>query len=82
MIDHAVRQEVIRGGRVESQSASSATVVYGKPTNHVLHLLMCVPTCGVWALLVWAPIAFVNRQTRVLLSVGPDGQLVRMEVKA
>lgn len=82
MIDHAVRQEIIRGGRVESQSASSATVAYGKPVNHVLHLLMCVPICGVWALFVWAPIAFVNRQTRVLLSAGPDGQLIRMEVKA
>jgi dihydroxyacid dehydratase/phosphogluconate dehydratase len=81
MIDHAVRQEIARGGRVESQSASSATVAYGKPVNHVLHLLLCVPTCGVWAF-VWAFLALVSRPTRVLLSVAPNGQLIRQEVKA
>lgn len=81
MIDHAVRQEVIRGGKVESQSASAATVTYGQPVNHVLHLLLTILTCFLWSP-VWALVAVANRPTRVLLSVGPDGQLIRQEVKA
>jgi hypothetical protein len=81
VIDHAVRQEIARGGRVESQSASSATVAYGKPVNHVLHLLLTILTCFLWSP-VWALVTVANRPYRVLLSVAPDGQLVRMEVKA
>ncbi|WP_017516294.1 hypothetical protein ACQCLI_15115 [Pseudomonas nitroreducens] len=32
-----------------------------KNTNHILHLLLCIPTCGLW-LIVWAGVAASNRR--------------------
>lgn len=30
-----------------------------KKTNHVLHLLLCIPTLGIWAI-VWVIVASIN----------------------
>lgn len=30
-----------------------------KSTNHILHLLLCIPTCGLW-LLVWGVTTRIN----------------------
>jgi hypothetical protein len=35
-----------------------------KKTNHVLHLLLCVPTLGLWAI-VWIIIASINHSKNV-----------------
>lgn len=32
-----------------------------KQTSHVLHLILSILTCGVWAVLVWWPISIINR---------------------
>lgn len=33
-------------GRVETRGQTSAVVVFGKPVNHVLHLLLLIFTCS------------------------------------
>lgn len=35
-----------------------------KKTNHVLHLLLCIPTLGLWAI-VWISVASVNHSKNV-----------------
>lgn len=32
-----------------------------KTTNHILHLLLCIPTCGLW-LIVWGLVASSNNR--------------------
>ena len=68
-----IAQWVGRGYRVESQSEIQAVLVKGKPTNHVLHLLLSVFTLGLW-LIVWL---IVGGQTfrRLVLNVARDGEI-------
>lgn len=37
-----------RVARLMMQTADSAVLAFGKPTNHILHLLLSVFTCGLW----------------------------------
>jgi hypothetical protein len=39
-----------------------ATVTYvPKETNHVLHLILTILTCGAWGLFVWLPITIIHK---------------------
>lgn len=77
----AVQQEVIAGGRVESQTEFTAVIRYGKPVNNVLHLLLTLLTFGFW-IIVWVLLAIASAsQTKtVMLSVDEYGQGMRQEV--
>jgi hypothetical protein len=61
-----------QGGHVETRSATEAVVVYGRPVNHVLHLLLSVFTCGLWVP-VWLFIAATGGQHRATICVDPEG---------
>lgn len=61
-----------QGWRVVSQSATNAQLVKGKPTNHVLHLILSIITLGVW-LIVWALVAILSGQKEKLVTVDPYG---------
>lgn len=77
----AVQKEVARGARVESQSAYSAIVRYGKPVNHVLHLILTVLTLGFW-LLVWVTLVVLGivKRKAVALQVDEFGNVLRQKV--
>jgi len=49
-------KETSRGWRVVSQTDTSAQLVKGKPTSHLLHLILSIITLGFW-LPVWACVA-------------------------
>lgn len=72
----AVSREVAAGWRVESQSDYQAVVVRGGNTNHVLHLVLSLVTCGVW-LLVWPVIALINQRKTLILQVDEYGNVLR-----
>ena len=66
---------VRRGWQIESRTENLASLRFGKPVNHVLHLLLTLVTCGLWAL-VWLYLAiFQGRSTRqsplAMLAVPP-----------
>jgi hypothetical protein len=63
-------------GRVESVTAYTAVVVYGKPVNHVLHLLATVFLCRLW-LPIWILIAIDGGETRRVLSVDHCGNVTK-----
>ncbi|GGC58249.1 hypothetical protein IEU95_06980 [Hoyosella rhizosphaerae] len=79
----AIANEVSRGGRVEWQSEFEAILVVGKPTNHVLHLLITVLggvfTCGLLLLwvFVWLVIALSNKEKRVRVGIDEYGHTHR-----
>jgi hypothetical protein len=60
--------------RLESMVGDQATLIAGRPVNHVLHLLLSVLTLGVWALFVWLPLGIFGGEQRLLLSFDVDGR--------
>jgi hypothetical protein len=73
--------EVVAGGRVEAQGEFNAVMRFGKPVNHVLHLILTVVTLGFWSL-VWL-ILFVVAQTNsgtVTLNVDEYGNVFRQKI--
>lgn len=63
-----------QGWRVVSQSATNAQLVKGKPTNHVLHLILTIVTLGLWAV-VWILTAiFAGEKTR-FVTVDEQGRV-------
>ncbi|MGI5223084.1 hypothetical protein [Nocardia sp. CA-290969] len=72
----AVASEVAAGGRVESQTDTTAVIVRGSKPNHTLHLILSLVTCGCW-LFVWPIIAIVQKEHRTALQVDPYGQVLR-----
>ena len=51
-----------------------ASIKFGKPINHILHLLLCIPTFGFW-LIVWFFIGITNSQKTRIYSVDEFGNI-------
>jgi hypothetical protein len=79
MVANAVQAEIFRGGVVQSQADTQAVVLHGKQTNHILHLLLTLVTCGLWAI-VWLILALTNKMSRVIITVDERGQLFRTQM--
>lgn len=62
------------GWRVQSMSATQAQLLKGKPTNHVLHLILSLVTLGAW-LVVWAAVTILAGQKQRLVTVDQFGQV-------
>ncbi|GAB2983858.1 hypothetical protein [Nocardioides montaniterrae] len=74
----AVQSEVVAGWRVESQTDESAVLVKGGVTNHTLHLILTLITCGIWSL-VWLVMVLVNQRKTVMLRVDDYGNILRTQ---
>lgn len=74
----AINQEQQAGGVLESQTATTAVIRYGKKTNHVLHAILSLLTAGLW-LIVWLVLVVTRKQRRVFLLVNSDGSVSRTE---
>lgn len=76
-MSQAVAKEVADGGwRVESQTDYHTVLAKGGRTNHVLHLILTIVTCGLWSL-AWLLIAHVNRRQSLVLRVDEYGNFSR-----
>lgn len=75
LLARAVAAQVAMGRtRIETQSDYNAVIVRGQPVNHVLHLLITVFTCGLWAI-VWIIMAAVQREHRAMVMVDEFGNV-------
>jgi hypothetical protein len=74
ILENNLVQATGQGGHVETRSATEAVVVYGRPVNHVLHLLLSVFTCGLWVP-VWLLVTATGGQRRATICVDPDGNV-------
>ena len=72
IFNRALLQQQSQGKRLESQAGYHATLISGKPVNHVLHAILSLATAGFW-LLVWAVIWYAGGETRELLQVDEYG---------
>jgi len=75
VLDQAVMYAVTQGGRVESRTQLQGVIVYGQKTNHVLHAILTIFTCLLWAI-VWITKGPGNER-REVLQVDPYGNLIR-----
>ena len=62
------------GWRVQSMSTTQAQLLKGKPTNHVLHLILSLITLGLW-LLVWIGVVIFAGQKQRLVTVDEFGNV-------
>ena len=52
----------------------AATIKFGKPINHILHLLLCIPTFGFW-LIVWFFIGITHKEKTRMYTVDDFGNI-------
>lgn len=72
---NAVATNVAQGYRVESQTDETAVLVKGQQTNHVLHLILSLLTCGFWAI-VWIAMVVINKERRIILRLDDYGNVL------
>ncbi|PSR57575.1 hypothetical protein C8259_34405 [Nocardia nova] len=63
-----------RGAAALGGGPYMVTLEYGRPPNHILHLLISFFTCGLW-LPVWLLLAMTSHTSRRILRVDEYGQL-------
>lgn len=66
---------VASGGRVESQTAFQAVIVYGQQVNNVLHAILSIFSCGLWVL-IWLILLASGGETRRIIQIDPYGEMV------
>ena len=74
-LNEAVRHNIKKGWRVESQTDFTATIAKGKRPNHILHLILTVITGGLWGIFVWLPLSIFKHVDRRLLEVDANGRV-------
>jgi hypothetical protein len=74
ILARAVNAEVSRGWRVVSQTQTQAQLVKGKPTNHILHLILTIITVGLWAI-VWILMAIFGGEKHRFVAVNEYGNV-------
>lgn len=77
-MNHLVQTEVNRGARVEYQTGDSVTLSYGKPVNHILHLIVSI-LIAPWAI-VWLIFELTGGVKREVIRIAPDGGILRETV--
>ena len=51
-----------------------ASIKFGKPINHILHLLLCIPTFGFW-LIVWFFIGITHKENVTIYTIDDFGNI-------
>ena len=67
------------GKRVESRTDYSAVLVKSKPIAHTLHLVLTVPTLGLWGLL-WLLQVLTRGETRERMEIDGQGFVKRTRI--
>lgn len=75
LLAQTIQANVVRGARVESQGQYNAVLVWGRPVNHVLHLILTIVTAGLWGL-VWLILALSGGESRTMVSVDDFGNVL------
>lgn len=73
ILEQAVAYYVGRTAQVETLMEYQAVLRYGRPVNHILHLLLTVFTLGLWAPIWLLIVVLGSGERRRVLSVDPFG---------
>lgn len=69
-----VQRQSEMGWKVISQTETQAQLVRGKPTNHLLHLILSLVTLGIW-IPVWIGVAIFSGEKRRFVNVDAYGRV-------
>lgn len=72
----AVNDSARHGWQIVSQTGSQAQLKKGKPTSHLLHLILSLVTLGIW-LPVWIAVAIFAGEKHKMVSVDEYGRVTR-----
>lgn len=75
ILDNVLISRAAAGGTVVTRSPTSAVLVFGKPINHLLHLVLCFLCCGFW-IAVWFGLAVFGGQKREVVTIDQYGSAV------
>ena len=75
ILERSIQASVLTGWRPVNVSDTSATMVRGTPVNHVLHLILTLVTCGLWAI-VWIIMAAAGGEKRMSMTVDDYGRVL------
>jgi hypothetical protein len=73
-LQNAIAASARSGWRLEGAYGNTATMASGQPANHVLHLILTLVSCGLWAP-VWLFVAATSGVRRLVITVDPAGQI-------
>jgi len=76
ILARAVTDSAQYGWHVVSQTQTTAQLAKGKPTSHLLHLIVSVFTLGIW-IPVWIAIAIFAGEKHRLITVDEYGGVAR-----
>ena len=57
---------------MESETDYHVVLVGSHRVNHILHLLLCIPTAGLWLIIWFLLILFGDEKRRVIEQASPD----------
>jgi hypothetical protein len=69
-----ISKQTNKGWRVQSRSDYEAQLIKGKPTNHLLHLILSIVTLGFW-IPVWIGVALFAGQKEWYVTVDEFGNV-------
>ena len=75
ILERVVTANVQQGWRVVSQTQTQAQLVKGKPTNHLLHLILSLVTLGIW-IPVWIAVAIFAGEKQKFVQVDTMGRVL------
>ena len=74
-LSRAIANNIAQGNmRVETQSDYNAVLVKGHGANHILHLIITLCTCGLWAI-VWIIVYVQQKEKRFMLAIDEYGNV-------
>jgi len=79
ILERATLGETVKGARVESVQDFNVVLVYGKPVNHVVHILLAVVTCCIW-LFVWPVVGVAGGERKATLIVDDYGNVTKIKI--
>ncbi len=74
ILEQNIQASVVGGWRPVQVTDTSAVLVTGTPVNNVLHLLLTVFTCGLWAV-IWVVLLLAGGEKRMALTVDDYGNV-------
>lgn len=78
-LDSALQLWGAKGWRTENRSDFQATVSKGKDIHHVLHIILCILTAGLW-LIVYLPMWLLTGIKRRMLTVDEFGNVIEQKI--
>lgn len=82
-LSRMISSKSLEGYTVVDRNDREATAVLalgGKPVNHVLHLIISLVTCGLWAVVWLLLIITARKEQRIRISVDQYGNLIEEKV--